>query len=99
MKTPKIWAPVPSSKEQHRAVQAVADYAEGRTEVAPGPHQMKVAWDWILYGACQLREDPFVNPGQEDVRTYVIGRQSVARAILKLATVKVDPQANEVTNV
>lgn len=95
----KIWAPVPHSKEQHRAVQALADYAEGKTEVAPGPHQTKMAWDWILYGACQLREDPFVDPGQEDVRTYVLGRQSVARAILKLATLKVDPKPNEVTNV
>lgn len=88
----KIWAPVPYSTDEHRAVQALVDFAEGKTEVAPGPIQTKQALDWILYGACQLREDPFIEPGQDDVRNYVLGRQSVARAILKMATLKVDPQ-------
>lgn len=90
----EVWHPPEYSIEQQRAVQALADYAQGITEVPPGPHQMKMAWDWIIYGACQLREEPFFKPGQPDAVHYVLGRQSVARAILKLATVKVELKEN-----
>lgn len=84
----KIWAPADYSKQEHRAVQNFVDFAEGRAEEL-SQDSAKRALEWILYNACQLREEPFIDPGQNDVRDYVLGRQSVARQIMKLATLKV----------
>lgn len=91
----KLWGPADYTKQETRAIQALFDYADGVTDVAPGPAQTKLALDWIVYSAAALREEPFLAPGQQDVRDYVLGRQSVARQILKLRSLIVEKVFNE----
>ena len=80
-------APGTYSKKDIRAVQALGDFAEGRAENL-SQSEAKRALDWIMYQAAMLREDPFAGPGQDDVRCYVLGKQSVAKAFYKLMTIR-----------
>jgi len=76
----EIWHPPPYGIEDIRAVQAVAAGNASALE-------QKRALDWIVNTAAQTYEEPFV-PGQDDVRSYVLGRRSVGLAIVKLIKLK-----------
>jgi len=83
----EIWHPPPYGLSDIRAVQALA---AGSATAA----EQKQALDWIIHKAAQTYDEPFV-PGQDDVRTYVLGRRSVGLAIVKLLRLKADAFRDE----
>jgi hypothetical protein len=84
----EVWHPPSYEVEDIRAVQAISDYA-ANGENPPSPQDCARMINWLMFNAGALREDPF-RPGQGDVRDYVLGRQSVARAFAKLQTLKAE---------
>lgn len=44
------------------------------------PEQQKIAFNWILLGACRAGDEVLV-PGQPDVTAYLAGRRSVSLQI------------------
>jgi hypothetical protein len=78
----EIWHPPRYELGDIRAVQAVASGTASATE-------QKRALDWIINVAAQTYDEPFV-PGEDDVRSYMLGRRSVGLAIVKLVKLKPD---------
>lgn len=83
---PPYWAPPPYRKQDVRALQAVALYAQGGDQ-PPTAHDCKQALDWIVNVAAATYDEPF-RPGQQDAVNYMLGRRSVGLAIVKLLTIK-----------
>lgn len=52
------------------------------------PEQQKRALDWIINKAAMTYDEPFV-PGQSDVTSYLSGRMSVGRQIIKLIKINI----------
>lgn len=76
----ELWHPPPYSKEDIRAIQAVAQGNASEAE------QMR-ALDWIINTAAATYDEPF-RPGHPDVRDYMLGRRSVGLAVVKLMKLK-----------
>ena len=89
----KQWRPPPYTVEVHRAVQAIERYSEGAIDdpnnPPPSPHMMKLYRKWLMFDVCQINNDCFRPNGRDEVM-YMLGRRSVALAIAKLETVKVE---------
>lgn len=75
-KAPPPWATAPWEIADVAAVQAL-----NRGEATPD--QQVRALKWVIEGAAQVGEDPFV-PGHTEVMQYIVGRQSVGKQIIKL---------------
>ena len=82
-----IWHPPSYTTEDTRALQHLAAYMAGLDEEPPTPETVKRAFDWIIEKACSNYDDPF-RPGEPDVRDYMLGRRSVALAIIKQFVIK-----------
>jgi hypothetical protein len=76
------WHPAEWAIEDAQALQALS-----RGSAAPG-EQMR-ALKWIIEQAAMTYDEPFV-PGEEATRSYLMGRMSVGRQIVKLIKVPLD---------
>lgn len=82
-----VWHPPIYTKEDIRAIQAVAHGTAGEAD-------QRRAIEWILHHAAGIREDTFV-PENQYISAYVQGRRSVGLAIAKLMTLKPEIFENE----
>ncbi len=75
------WKPAPYEIADATAIQAVA-----RGEASA--EQQRRALDWIIYGACRLRDEPYRPGGPEGERdtAFALGQANVGRQIAKLMT-------------
>lgn len=98
VKSRKVWHPAPYERGDIQALHSLAQYAQlaeiawdeatmGAPPPCPSPFEVKRALDWIIYSAAQTYDDPFVL-GHADASSYVMGRQSVGRQIIKLMKLK-----------
>lgn len=71
----EIWQPV-------AFVPAEAYAAKALEKNEATPHQQKLVFEWLVR-ASRMRDEIFV-PGQEDVRTYLLGRRSVGLQFAEL---------------
>lgn len=76
------WHPAEWAIEDAHALQALAG---GRAT----PGEQKRALQWIIEKAAMTYDEPFV-PSEEAVRSYLMGRMSVGRQIVKLVKVPLD---------
>lgn len=78
------WKPAPYELKHASAVQAVG----AGTATA---EQQRLALDWIMYGACALRDEPYRPGGADGERdtAFALGKANVARQIAKLMTVNI----------
>jgi hypothetical protein len=79
---PAAWQPADAA-----AIQALAAGTAGAA-------QQQRALAWIINGAAQTYDEPFV-PGSDDVRCYLLGRRSVGQQVVKLMKVKLGGAAKE----
>lgn len=84
----KNWHPPQYAQADCRAIQALASGEAG-------PEDQKRALDWIIYQACGTYDEPF-RPGEPDAVMYMLGRRSVALAIIKL--IKLSHEVFEATD-
>ena len=89
------WKPAPYEIADASAIQALA-----RGDA--NPDQQRRALDWIIYGACRLRDEAY-RPGDlsgERDTAFALGQQNVGRQIAKLRTINIgvlrrnEPQAD-----
>lgn len=89
------WKPAPYELADASAIQALADGTAN-------PEQQRRALDWIVYGACRLRDEAY-RPGDlagERDTAFALGQQNVGRQIAKLRTINIgvlrrnEPQAD-----
>lgn len=73
----EIWHPVPFTTAEAYAAKA---FEKGEATM----HQQKLFFAWLLL-ASRMRDEIFV-PGQDDVRSYLLGRRSVGLQIAALLT-------------
>ena len=75
------WKPAPYEIADASAIQALA-----RGDA--NPDQQRRALDWIIYGACRLRDEPYRPGGAEGERdtAFALGQANVGRQIAKLMT-------------
>ncbi len=71
----EIWHPVKFEIAEAYAAKAIK-------EGTATPHQQGLFIEWLLR-ACRMRDEIFV-PGQDDVRSYLLGRRSVALQLAEL---------------
>jgi hypothetical protein len=71
----EVWYPVAFTPAEAQAAKAIE-----RGEASP--EMQRRFFDWLIT-ACRMRDEIFV-PGQEDVRTYLLGRRSVGLQIAEL---------------
>ena len=83
----EIWHPPVYEKADIRAIQHLATYAAGVETHPPSQETVRRALDWIINSAASAYDDPF-RPAQQDVVNYMLGRRSVALAIIKLINLK-----------
>lgn len=91
----KAWHVPDYTDDDIRAVQAVFNFAN-ELELAEGqkyeltPIDARRFLDFLLNHACEIRGDAFLGSadGPEGSRDYLLGRQSVAKTILKLESLK-----------
>lgn len=96
----QLWGPTAYTKEEHRAIHALMRVYRGEKEVDEQTdavlthYDAKLFVDWLLYKACLLREDAFFATDKptdpEGSREYVMGKQSVARNMMKLDSLKIE---------
>lgn len=94
----EVWKPPLWEKTDVRAIQALAIYAGLRKPLEdmqddpqpPQPYEVRRALEWILFKACAVKEHAEFAGDYKDV---VLGRQSVAKFILKM--VELNPAAFE----
>ena len=77
------WKPAPYEIADASAIQAVA-----RGEASA--EQQRRALDWIIYGACRLRDEPYRPGGTDGERdtAFALGQANVGRQIAKLMTLQ-----------
>lgn len=75
------WKPAPYEIADASAIQALS---RGEAD----PEQQRRVLNWIMYGACALRDEPYRPGGPEGDRdtVFALGRASVGRQIAKLMT-------------
>jgi hypothetical protein len=80
----EIWHPAEYDQEDVRAIQTLAQYADGSGE-AVSPAQCRRALDWIILKAAATYDNGFVahDPGGH-IGAFIDGRQSVGQQIVKL---------------
>ena len=91
------WKPAPYEIADAAAIQALA-----RGDATKD--QQRRALDWILYGPCHLRDEPYRPGGPEGDRdtAFALGQANVGRQIAKLMTVnigalrKTDPRSDPI---
>lgn len=76
------WHPAEWTIEDAQAVQALS-------RGAATPVEQVRALKWIIEQAAMTYDEPFV-PGEEATRSYLMGRMSVGRQIVKLVKVPLD---------
>lgn len=76
----EYWHPPEYSKEDVRAIQALASGTAGEMD-------QRRAFDWIVNKAAATYDEPF-RPGQPDAVNYMLGRRSVGLAMVKLLKLK-----------
>ena len=83
-----------------QALEAAAPWKPARYELADAtaiqalargdanPDQQRRALDWIIYGACRLRDEPYRPGGTDGERdtAFALGQANVGRQIAKLMT-------------
>ena len=97
----EVWHPADYSQADHRAIQALAEYARladmqwpvdqdaPAMPAPPSPGDVKRALDWIINSAAQTYDNSFV-PDDSNGRmgAFVEGRRSVGQQIVKLMKLK-----------
>lgn len=75
------WKPAPYELADVSAIQ-------GLSRGDATPDQQRRALDWILYGACRLRDEPYRPGGTDGERdtAFALGQANVGRQIAKLMT-------------
>lgn len=93
----EVWQPALYEQADIRAVQALANYAQGAERPwppgeeppAPSPYEVKRALDWIINCAAQTYDNGFTaNDPNGRIAAFIDGRQSVGQQIVKAMKLK-----------